>query len=65
MRGAYGITSHLLENPHLANECSLVDGGAERAKVVMEAYPFKFARHAVQSESMLGVDTDGADAQTL
>ena len=57
---AYGVAAHVLENLYLAYECGLVDGGAQWSQVVVQADALELARHAVEPETAIGTDADGA-----
>ena len=57
-----GVAAHVFENLHLADERRLVDSGAERSEVVVEAYALELTAHAVELEAMLTREGDGADA---
>ena len=59
---ADGVAAHVFENLHLADERRLVDSGAERSEVVVEAYALELTAHAVELEAMLTREGDRADA---
>ena len=61
--GADGIGAHGLHHLNLADEGRLVDGGTQRAQVMVQAHALDLAAHAVELESTLLAERDSADSE--
>ena len=62
--GADRVAPHVLKQRQLAAESSHIDGGTQRAEVVMVAHTLKFAVLAVEEEALVGHQFDASDAET-
>ena len=47
------IATHRLHHLDLSDKCTLVDGGTQRTKVVMQANTLNFARYAIKLETTI------------
>ena len=56
--GADSVTPHVFQYFYLSCKGIAVNGGTQRAEVVMQAYAFQFSCNAVQLESMFLADAD-------
>ncbi len=61
--GTDGIASHVAEHLQLPLQGADVDGGAQRAEVVMIADAIELEMLAVDEEAGVGVILEGADAE--
>ena len=65
VRGADGVAAHVLQGLDLADEGTLVDGGTQRAEVVMQTDAFYLTCHTVQLETILLGALQRTDAERL
>ena len=63
VRGADGVAAHFFQQGQLVAQGGLIDGGAERAKVVVVAHALDLAPLAVEIEALVGNQREGADAE--
>ncbi len=64
VRGSHGVGAHVLEQFKLMAQGRAVDGGSERAEVVVVAHALEFDRLAVEEESLFGYVLYGAYAES-
>ena len=57
------VAAHVFQDVQLAAQGGFVDGGTQRAQVVVHAYSLKLCPFAVQVEAFLRNDFNGADAE--
>ena len=61
--GADSVAAHILEQRQLAAKGGHIDGGTQRAEVVMITYSLKLAMLAVEEEALVGHKFDASDAE--
>ena len=63
MRGAYGVTAHLLHYAYLTAYSSLVHRSTQWAEVVVVAYALELRGLAIYEHALVGDDFERADAK--
>ena len=61
MGGTDGIAAHILEHLQLVTQGRHIDGGAQRAQVVMVAHALELTMPAIKVEALVGHVSQRAD----